>query len=980
MNRRFGGPGFARPENALKRAEELVKVGQSHAALQALHDIITSKKHRTWSKTYEEIMYKHIDLTVESKRRNYAKEALSSYRNMCQAVNIGSLEEVIKYFLAKASSKAEEAQAKANAASAAVIADATDLDEDGSPEDMMLSYVSADKGKDRTDRELVTPWFRFLWDSYRSVLEILRINPKLESLYAMVAVKAFNFCKDYKRNQEFRRLCDILRQHLANQLNRYRDSRENHADSLQLHVDTRFEQLKVACDLELWAEAFRSVEDIQQLILQAKKTPKQQMMATYYACLTQIFAVSENHTYHAYAWLKLFNFTKTYNKNIAPEDLRAMASSVMLATLSILPYERQDRFQDENAADQEKERTVRMANILGFAVSQKVDYRSVLSRAGLLQQTTGSHIMGTVPAEIRELFELLTSQFNPLELCTNLAPLFEKLEQAPKDMSGSSPVKSVHLARYIPNLKMVAVLRLLKQLSDVYSSLKISSLAAMVPFAAFGEVESIIVDAVRYGYLQVRIDHRHGTLHFGSQQLESDKVRSHLSSLAKHLSNAVGMIDPPAPDAKEARRAAAISAALQRSAEEHKLMNARKIMIEKRKEEQELALMEQEQEEERMRAIKARETELAEEKRRKEEALQREIDRMTREKDEQDAKEALELYNQQNAKKGKAAVTSLAGVAAATKDEMVHKVMSERLKEQQEMERKLNKAGKLLDHMERARREEEVPYLQAAYVTRMEEDKGMWEQQQATHAAEHRAAWELDVIEKARLATMVSEKSTFAAQIMARRQEEFKELSAERERLQEQRAAQRARDRDAARRREFVRRCNLDVEARVAELTEEYEKEEAARQAAAEVERAAEVLRVAERQKLREAEIEAKQKLEKEQAGRAPPPQAAAASSGGAFVPSAQRGSAAAGGGGGDRWGGGGGGGGGYPAERRDDRRDDRLPVGSGGDGGGDRWSRPAAGARDDAPPRAAAPSVAAPPADGAPPKSKFVPPHLRGK
>ena len=53
--RRFGGPpgGFARPENAIRRSEELIAVGQKHAALQTLHDIITSKKHRTWSKTYE---------------------------------------------------------------------------------------------------------------------------------------------------------------------------------------------------------------------------------------------------------------------------------------------------------------------------------------------------------------------------------------------------------------------------------------------------------------------------------------------------------------------------------------------------------------------------------------------------------------------------------------------------------------------------------------------------------------------------------------------------------------------------------------------------------------------------------------------------------------------------------------------------------------------------------------------------------------
>ena len=90
------------------------------------------------------------------------------------------------------------------------------------------------------------------------------------------------------------------------------------------------------------------------------------------------------------------------------------------------------------------------------------------------------------------------------------------------------------------------------------------------------------------------------------------------------------MIDPSgaagAAEAREARRVALVQAAIERTQEDHKLMNARKIMIEKRKEEQELALMEQEKEEERRRAQVAREAEVAEERRRREDATRREIE------------------------------------------------------------------------------------------------------------------------------------------------------------------------------------------------------------------------------------------------------------------------------------------------------------------------------------------------------------------
>jgi translation initiation factor 3 subunit A len=107
------GSQFQKPENALKRAEELVAVGQKGSALQTLHDVITSKRHRTWQKILEQIMFRYVDLCVELKKGRYAKDGLIHYRNVCQQVNVSSLEEVIKYLLKSATDKAEEAESKA---------------------------------------------------------------------------------------------------------------------------------------------------------------------------------------------------------------------------------------------------------------------------------------------------------------------------------------------------------------------------------------------------------------------------------------------------------------------------------------------------------------------------------------------------------------------------------------------------------------------------------------------------------------------------------------------------------------------------------------------------------------------------------------------------------------------------------------------------------------------------------------------------
>lgn len=162
---------------------ELINVGQNQEALQSLHDLITSRRYRAWQKTLEKIMFKHVELCVDMRRGRFAKDGLIQYRIVCQQVNVNSLEEVIKHFVHLATERAELARSQTQALEEAL--DVDDLEADKRPEDLMLSYVSGEKGKDRSDRELVTPWFKFLWETYRTVLEILRNNSRLEALYAV---------------------------------------------------------------------------------------------------------------------------------------------------------------------------------------------------------------------------------------------------------------------------------------------------------------------------------------------------------------------------------------------------------------------------------------------------------------------------------------------------------------------------------------------------------------------------------------------------------------------------------------------------------------------------------------------------------------------------------------------------------------------------------------------------------------------------
>ena len=279
----------------------------------------------------EKIMFKFLELCVELRMGKRSKDGIIQYRMICQQTNVGSLETVIKHFLRLAEERAKEAQEAADK----ITLDIDDLEAEESPESIMLSSVSGEDSKERSDREHVTPWLKFLWETYRSVLEILRNNAKLEQVYQETAQQAFSFCLRYKRHTEFRRLCEILRTHLNN-ISKYQSQPQNISlnspESLQLHLQTRFSQLNAATELDLWQESYKTIEDIHGLMLMAKKPPKSAMMATYFGKLAEIFWKSDNFLFHAVALYKLWTLHKNSSK-ISPEELTHLATSLMLASL-----------------------------------------------------------------------------------------------------------------------------------------------------------------------------------------------------------------------------------------------------------------------------------------------------------------------------------------------------------------------------------------------------------------------------------------------------------------------------------------------------------------------------------------------------------------------------------------------------------------------------------------------------------------------
>ncbi|XP_064418908.1 eukaryotic translation initiation factor 3 subunit A isoform X2 [Latimeria chalumnae] len=801
---------FQRPENALKRANEFLEVGKKQPALDVLYDVIKSKKHRTWQKIHEPIMLKYLELCVDLRKSHLAKEGLYQYKNICQQVNIKSLEDVVRAYLKLAEDKTEAAKEE----SQQMVLDIEDLDNIQTPESVLLSAVSGEDTQDRTDRLLLTPWVKFLWESYRQCLDLLRNNSKVERLYHDIAQQAFKFCLLYTRKAEFRKLCDNLRMHLG-QIQRHHNQSTainlNNPESQSMHLETRLVQLDSAISMELWQEAFKAVEDIHGLFSLSKKPPKPQLMANYYNKVSTVFWKSGNALFHASTLHRLYHLSREMRKNLTQEEMQRMSTRVLLATLSIpITPERTDiaRLLDMDGIIVEKHR--RLATLLGL--------QSPPTRQTLINDMVRFNVLQYVVPDVKEVYNWLEVDFHPLKLCGRVTKVLNWV----RDQAEKEP----ELQQYVPHLQSNTILRLLQQVAQIYQSIEFSRLASLVPFVDAFQLERAIVDAARHCDLQVRIDHTTRTLSFGSdlnystredapvgpylQSMPSEQIRNQLTAMSSALAKALDVIKPAhILQEKEDQHQLAVTAYLKNARKEHQRILARRQTIEERKERLENLNIQREKEELEQREAELQKVRKAEEERLRQEAKEREKERIMQEHEQIKKKTVRERLEQ--IKKTELGAKAFKDIDIEDLEELdpdfiMAKQVEQLEKEKKELQERLKNQEKKIDYFERAKRLEEIPLIKKAYEEQRVNDMEVWEQQEEERIMNMKLEREKALEHKRRMFRMLEDRDSFETKLKAARRSIYEEklkqfqekLAEERKKRLEERKKQRKEDRRIA--------------------------------------------------------------------------------------------------------------------------------------------------------------------------------------
>jgi len=412
------------------------------------------------------------------------------------------------------------------------------------------------------------------------------------------------------------------------------------------------------------------------------------------------------------------------------------------------------------------------------------------------------------------------------------------------------------IKQYTGPLRDMTLVRLLRQVSQVYQSVSMKRLLDLTKFTNQHHMERLVVECARNNDMQVRIDHRTRSIHFGTdlsesqrtdmpegphiQAMPSEQVRTQLMSMMSVLDKSLSTIHPDRIKVETAELRTRITEAYHQSkVRDHQRLLARHKIIEERKEwlekvntaQQEAAIEKTRQDMERR---KAEET-----KRLKDEQEEREKVRKENEIKAIQAKHQKDKIAQlANTEIGKKVLDKMEAedIAKMDADEIMAKQVEELEKEKKELQVRLKAQEKKVDHLERAKRLEELPLLKEQFSEFKEEAKLVWEEQEKERIELEKTERESDVENRDRMVRMKEDKDKYLESLLKERKNVFEKKLGEFEILVSEerkiRLERRKEERQEDRRRQWKEEKEEEEQIRKDEAALREKEEREAREAA----------------------------------------------------------------------------------------------------------------------------------------------------
>ena len=435
------------------------------------------------------MQYEFIELAFETNMQSSIKDVFKSYRAVTQGQYSESLKDVLEHFRDRKLEVILDEEIREE--DIPLIRGLLNIEvEDPSPERIVESLEPEVKQR----RDQLRSKLRVVWEGYKSIVETVRVNQRLEDVYMSTLVKIFDFVERYNRVAEFKAFCRSLRSGLQNAFTKRTEQQKaiyidiEKADVNTRNIEIRLKQFEVTTKLGLWGEGFQVLEDINTLIRVRKAPLKNSLKCQYFECLAATFRQNCLWHYHACA---LYNHYLAFitKPKLTAADKQGMANQLLLAILAV-PAKA-----PENNNSREIQEKISSMMISSSKMPSPQQLAALMVSRGVLESAA---------SDIKDFWNFMLLEFNVNSLKKGLG-MVEALRQA-------HPQHRL----YHGLVEGTLINRQLSSIAEVYQRIRLSSLERLIPLP-LDQIKAMLIRAHKQRTLSFTFDEAQGAIIFEDQ-------------------------------------------------------------------------------------------------------------------------------------------------------------------------------------------------------------------------------------------------------------------------------------------------------------------------------------------------------------------------------------------------------------------------------------------------------------------------------